>query len=110
MEFLLPVLLALLVITQIILPLFVPSLPFFWLFTHGGTKHIATSDENEVPQQSKPEHKKTGLDESVEEIADQLSKETEQLKNTKGKVDETIEKLNSAKNKSLNNLNNNDQK
>ena len=100
MEFLVPMLVVILVITQIIMPMFIPNLSYFWLFKKGGHKHLTTRSDDE--EQSP----KSGLDEAVDEVANELSKDAEKLKQTKGKVDETIEKLKGAKKDSFNNLNN----
>lgn len=98
MEFLLPVLIIIVLITQVLMPMFIPSLEYFWLFRKGGTKHL-TADDNSKSS--------SGLDEAVDEVADTLSKDAQKFKETKDKVDGTIEKLKSAKKDSFNNLNNN---
>jgi hypothetical protein len=104
MEFLVPVLLILLVITQILLPIFVPGLAFFWLFKKGGTQHIATT-ESEVTQ--KTETVVEDLPDSISRLASEMETDAEKLKRTKSKVDDSISKLKSTRDNSLNNLNNN---
>lgn len=103
MEFLVPVLAVLLVITQILMPMVIPSMKFFWIFSRGERQRVMGNGD--IPLTEKPETKKTGLDEVVDEVANELTKDAAKLKSTTGKVDETIEKLTSAKNNSLNDLN-----
>lgn len=100
----LPWLAILLFATQVILPLLFPSLEFFWLFRK------KKKDEDTLPQLPQmPLQEKRSLDESVDEIANELDADTQKLKGTKTKVDETINKLSDAKKQSDNNLNDSQQ-
>lgn len=97
----LPWLAVLIFATQILLPLFFPSLEFFWLF-----KKKKKADDSVPPPVQMPPQEKRSLDESVEEIANELDADTQKLQGTKTKVDETINKLTDAKKQSDNKLNN----
>ncbi len=101
LELFVPILFFLLLITQVLLPMFTPHLPFFWLFKKGAGKYISQSD---VPPVTK---EPSDLDKATNELTEELLKDADKLKNTKDKVDGTINKLKDAKDNSLNNLNTN---
>jgi hypothetical protein len=68
------------ILTQIIVPLFVPSLRFFWIF-------YPDRVENKT------------VDEAIDNLANELSENKMKMKESLEKVDDTIEKLNQVKNK-----------
>lgn len=108
MEFLVPVLLVILVLTQIVLPMFVQSLGFFWIFKKGGIKKISTEDEVD-PVENLVRKEKKGIDAEAEDLVHEVTENADKLKKSTGKVDEVVSKLTDAKNNSLNNLNNQQQ-
>ena len=107
MEFLVPTLLIIIVITQILLPLFVQDLSFFWLFKKGGRKHMSLDEEAEnVDKQVETpvRGEKKGIDVEVDDLTQEMTANADKLKKSTGKVDEVVSKLQDAKNSSLNNL------
>jgi hypothetical protein len=82
-KFVIEMLLVILIVfgmTQIIVPIFVPSLRFFWIF-------YPDKVENKT------------VDEAINNLANELSENKMKMKESLEKVDDTIEKLNQVKNK-----------
>lgn len=107
METVFPLLIALLLLTQVILPIFIPSLELFWLFKKGGAKKVVDDVHEEVaPEENLVRVDKQGIDAEVDNLTQEVKKDAEKLKSSASKVDEVVNKLKDAKDSSLNNLNN----
>lgn len=68
------------IITQIILPMFKPSLRFFWIFY-----------SNKIETKT--------VDEAIDNLANEFSENKKKMDESEQKVNSTIEKLNNLKNK-----------
>lgn len=78
--FLLTIVSILTIVTQILLPLFIPKLEFFWFFKNKGKmKQTFTS--------------------SLDELDVKVDKVVEEYKTVNNEVDETLNKINKIKNK-----------
>lgn len=92
MEYLVVILLILTLITQVIIPMFIPSLEMFWLFRK--SKEVLP----DTPVQK-------DLDDTIHEVASELEEHAGKFKSTLNKVDSAVDKLKKVKGETINNVN-----
>lgn len=85
------------------MPMFISGFEFFWIFRKDKREQMNLFGNVEKEQ---PKQKKSRLDETVEDVANELVADAKKLKKSKDKVETIIEKLTNAKENSLNDLNN----
>lgn len=92
-EYALVIILILVLVTQVIIPMFIPSLDMFWLF-----------------RKSKPVPPDTpiqrDLDDSIADITSELEEHADKYKNTLNRVDSAVEVLKKTKGETINYINN----
>jgi hypothetical protein len=84
------ILIILMVITQVLIPMFINDLELFWLFK-------SSKKYNSFPTSKEGQEGHTSLDDNLNELGTNAELQTNALKSTLSKVDKSIEKLNEVK-------------